>query len=79
MDAEAYWVPPNPLTVGGWIPYPLMLGGWDQPIICTFLSKTAFQDIFWISYDAKQAYCAEARSLRCYTMVHTLSPNVSIA
>jgi hypothetical protein len=25
---EAYWVPPNPLTVGDWIFYPLMLGGW---------------------------------------------------
>ena len=24
---EAYWVPPNPLTFGGWILYPRMLGG----------------------------------------------------
>ena len=24
---EAYWVPPNPLTSGGWILYPRMLGG----------------------------------------------------
>ena len=37
-DPEAYWVPPNPLTGGGWIPYPLMLGGWIQPIILTFFS-----------------------------------------
>ena len=27
-QTEAYWVPPNPLTVGDWIFYPLMLGGW---------------------------------------------------
>ena len=69
VPPEAYWVPPNLLTVGGWDPYPLMLGGWDQPIICTFLSKTAYQNIFLISSDVKKAYCAKTSSLRCYSMV----------
>ena len=69
QNPEAYWVP---LIVGGWIPYPLMLGGWDQPIICSYLPETAFQDIFFISYDAKKSYCAKRSSLRCYTTVHTL-------
>ena len=65
-----------PLTAGGWIPYPIMLRGWNQPIIWTFLQKTGFWDIICISYDAQKAYCAKRSSLRCYTMVPTLSPNV---
>ena len=77
--SEAYWVPPNPLTVGGWIPYPLMLGGWNEPIIWTFLPKTGFQDISMISFDAQKAYCAKTSSLRCHSMVPTLSPYVIMA
>ena len=75
---EAYWVPPNPLTVWGWTPNPLMLGGWIQPFIWTFLPKTGFQDIFLIhvSYDAQEAYYAKRSSLRCYSTVPTLSPDI---
>ena len=76
LSAEAYWVPPNPLTVGGWNPYPLMLGGWNQPIIQIFRPKTAFQNIFLIFNNAQKASCAKRSSLRCYSMVRTLSPNV---
>ena len=76
---EAYWVPPNPLTVGGWIPYPLMLVGWNEPIIWTFLPKTGFQDISMISFDAQNAYCVKTSSLRCHSMVPTLYPYVIMA
>ena len=62
-----------------WISYPLMLGGWNQPIIWTFLLKTGFQDILLMSYGAQKAYCAKRSSLGCYSMVHTLSPNVLMA
>ena len=79
LGPEAYWVPLNPLTAGGWTPYPLMLGGLIQPFIRTFLPKTSFQDILLLSYDAQKAYCAKKSSLRCYSTVPTLFPDILMA
>ena len=56
-----------------------MLGGWNQQLIQTFLPETGFQDIFLISCDAQKAYCAKWSSLRCYSMMPTLSLNVLMA
>ena len=56
-----------------------MLGGLNQPIIEIFVLKTGFQDIFLMSNDAQKAYCAKISSLRWYSMVPNLSPNVLMA
>ena len=71
---EVYWVPPNPLSVGGWIPFPLMLGVWIQPVQLSFSFKIAYKDIFSIPCDAHKASWTKRSSLRCFSMVSTLSP-----
>ena len=74
-SSEAYWVP---LTIGDWILYPLMLGGWNQLIIYPLLPKAAFQDIFLICYDAQKANYVKRNSLRCYSIVPSRSPNENL-
>ena len=76
--SEAYWVPPNPLTVGGWITTP-NVRGLKSANYSNISFKNWSSGHFSIYYDAQKAYCAKRSSLRCYSMVPTLFPNVLMA
>ena len=53
--SETDWVPPNALTLAGWILYTLMLWGRNQAIILTFSFKISVWDIFLIYHDVFRA------------------------
>ena len=50
---------------------PLMLGGWNQFTALTFPFIRAFQDIFLMFCDTRNADCVIWSSWRCYSMVFT--------